>query len=83
MNAFMHSITKSSQLVSTKKIIFRLWWQVQALEQDLRTLEDRQGLVMVVVEVGANLKIVLAPSMEISQGPRRLVALVVVEVVIV
>lgn len=38
---------------------------------------------MVVVEVGANLKIVLAPSMETSQDPRRLVALVVVEAVIV
>jgi len=38
---------------------------------------------MVVVEVEANLKLVPALSMETSQGPRRLVALVVEEAVIV
>ena len=44
---------------------------------------DRQGPVMVVVEVEANLKVLPAPSMETSLGPRNLVALVVEEAEIV
>lgn len=44
---------------------------------------DRLGPVMVAVEVEANLKVLPAPSMETSLGPRHLVVLVVEEVVIV